>query len=118
MSQPPRVLFVEDEADLRVIVGDALGSLGFDVVTARNGAEALERLREGAAFDHVISDVSMPEGVSGIDLAGHVAALQPQARMILVSGYMKAQLPPLPENVRFLPKPYRLGQLLGALEGL
>ncbi len=112
-----RILMVEDQADLLAIISDALASLGHEVHTANHGVEALELLRGDLRFTHMISDVSMPEGISGIDLAGHAARLQPQARVLLVSGYAKAQLQDLPEGIRFLPKPYRIGQLLQALEG-
>ena len=115
MSQE-KVLMVEDQTDLLAIISDALSSLGFQVFVAGNGIEALEQMRGEVQFDHIISDVSMPEGISGIDLFDHAARLQPQARFVLVSGYVKAQLPPLPEGVRFLPKPYRLGQLMEALK--
>ena len=74
------------------------------------------QVQGGEHFDFIFSDVSMPNGVSGIDLAAHSARLQPEARVILASGYARAQLPPLPDNVTFLPKPYRLPQLLGVLE--
>jgi CheY-like chemotaxis protein len=112
----PRILMVEDQADLLAIISEALSTLGYQVFVAANGLEALELMRGDTLFDHIVSDVSMPEGVSGIDLVEHASRLQPQARFVLVSGYIRAQLPPLPEGVRFLPKPYRLGQLLQALQ--
>ena len=112
----PRILMVEDQSDLLAIISDALSGFGYQVFIAANGLEALELMRGDVRFDHIISDVSMPEGISGIDLAEHAARLQPQARFVLVSGYIKAQLPPLPEGVHFLPKPYRLGQLVQALK--
>jgi two-component system, cell cycle response regulator CpdR len=115
MSLSP-ILMVEDQTDLLAIISEALAGLGYQVFVATNGLEALEQMRGDVQFDHIISDVSMPEGISGIDLVGHAAQLQPQARFVLVSGYIKAQLPPLPDGVRFLPKPYRLGQLLEALK--
>lgn len=112
----PRILMVEDQTDLLAIISEALSGMGYQVFVASNGVEALELMRADIPFDYIISDVSMPEGISGIDLVGHAAQLQPQARCVLVSGYIRAQLPPLPEHVRFLPKPYRLGQLLEALK--
>lgn len=111
----PRILMVEDQTDLLAIISEALSSMGYQVFVAGNGVEALELMRGDIPFDCIISDVSMPEGISGIDLVEHAARLQPKARFVLVSGYIRAQLPPLPEGVRFLPKPYRLGQLLQAL---
>lgn len=116
MSSEPVVLLVEDNESLRDLMRDALPDFGYRVVTVGDGCQALSLLESGEQFDFIFSDVSMPNGVSGIDLAGHSARLQPGARVILASGYARAQLPPLPENVTFLPKPYRLPQLLGVLE--
>ncbi|MDG2525046.1 response regulator [Stenotrophomonas sp. HITSZ_GD] len=116
MSNEPLVLLVEDNESLRELMRDALPDFGYRVVTVGDGREALALLESGEQFDFVFSDVSMPNGVSGIELAEHSARLQPDARVILSSGYARAQLPPLPENVTFLPKPYRLPQLLGMLE--
>ena len=85
-------------------------------VCAKSGADALKVLQRGEAFDFVVSDVSMPDGVSGVDLAHHVQALLPGTRVILASGHPKAQLDPFPASVAFLAKPYRLGQLLALME--
>lgn len=114
---PTRLLFVEDEDDLRFLIFEALSDLGYDVTIASNGQEAIEKLHADAPFDHIITDVSMPKGLTGLDVAEQAAKLQPQAKVVLVSGYQRSQLPPMPAGARFLPKPYRLHQLLGILEG-
>lgn len=105
---------VEDDATLRRLISGALVEMGHDVLVAANGPEALELLRSDTPIDVVFSDVSMPHGMSGIELIEHATKLQPQARCILASGYAKAQLPPLPERVLFLAKPYRIPQLMAA----
>lgn len=110
------VLLVEDEEDLRMIVEDALSDRGFTVTAAKNGVEALERLREPHDFSHVVTDVSMPEGVSGLEVADAALQHRPDVRVIVVSGYQRSQLPPIPDTMVFLPKPYRVNQLLAALE--
>lgn len=69
MEKVRRVLFVEDEPDIAEVVADALSSEGFEVCVAANGRDALELLHTGIPFDSVITDVSMPDGVSGIDVA-------------------------------------------------
>jgi two-component system, cell cycle response regulator CpdR len=109
------VLFVDDEVALRALVGGALEDEDYDVTQARSGVEALGLLRRGEVFDFIVSDVSMPDGVSGVELAHHAQSLQSQARIILVSGHPRAQLDPFPPDVAFLAKPYRLGQLLELL---
>ncbi|MDR0184666.1 response regulator [Lysobacter arvi] len=109
-----RVLLVEDEDDLRLLIGEALRMTGYRVITAADGPQAVAAM-EREVFDVVVSDVSMPNGMSGIELSDHVVRLQPKARVILASGFARAQLPALPGNVIFLPKPYRIPQLLALL---
>ena len=109
------VLLVEDEQDLRLLVEDALSHRGIDVTVAKNGAEALERLRGPAAFSHVITDVCMPEGISGLEVASTAMERDPAMQVIVVSGFQRSQLPPIPDTMTFLAKPYRMKQLFAAL---
>ena len=111
------MLFVEDEEDLRTLMFEALSERGYAVTLARNGRDAIEALRGPVQFSHVVTDVNMPNGVSGLQVALEAAQLQPQADVVLASGYQRAQLPALPPGTRFLPKPYRLWQLFAAIEG-
>ncbi|MGJ4801987.1 response regulator [Luteimonas sp. SDU82] len=117
MSRPTQhVLFVEDEDDLRSIMQDALSDHGYEVTMARNGREALEQLGS-SRFSHVVTDVSMPQGVSGLEVAEHALRQQPRPRVVVASGYQRSQLEQLPEGAHFLSKPYRIRQLLAALDG-
>ena len=118
MNEPlQHVLFVEDESDLREIMQDALADHGYAATVARDGREALERLDGGQRFSHVVTDVSMPEGVSGLEVAARALRQQPPPRVVVASGYQRSQLDQLPEGARFLSKPYRIRQLLAALDG-
>lgn len=108
------ILFIEDEEALRGLIGDSLAEEGHDVAIAAEGREAIRLLASGA-YDVVISDVSMPGEISGVDLAELVEERYPQTRVILVSGHARAQLPAIPAATRFLPKPYRMSQLLALL---
>ncbi|HEY5971641.1 MAG TPA: response regulator [Pseudoxanthomonas sp.] len=117
MNALPSLLFVEDDPALRDLVGGVLQEMHFDVTLASDGQEAVAYLKT-RAFDFIFSDIAMPHGMSGIDMAIDAAALQPGARIILTSGFAKAQLPPLPAGVAFLPKPYRITQLTGLLKEL
>lgn len=109
-----RVLFVEDEADTRLLVGEGLSMSGFRVRTVDDGAEAIRALQEDS-YDLVVTDVNMPHGVSGIEVAEEVHRVQPSAKVLIVSGYARAQLPELPEGTRYLAKPYRIGELASML---
>ncbi|MEG2805657.1 response regulator [Stenotrophomonas sp.] len=116
MPEPLRVLMVEDQQDLRELIGQALQDFGIEIHTADDGPAAMRLLQEPGGFDVVFSDISMPNGMSGVELSAHVAETLPHARMILASGYARSQLPPLPAHVEFLPKPYRLRQLVAMLQ--
>lgn len=109
-----RVLLVEDERSLRELIYEALANSGHEPTIAENGVQAIRQLEEHE-FDVVISDISMPEGVSGIDLAEYIRTRNLSSKVILVSGHARAQLPPLPGQTVFLPKPYRIRQLLELL---
>ncbi|MET0889148.1 MAG: response regulator [Stenotrophomonas maltophilia] len=116
MSEPLRVLMVEDQQDLRELIGQALQDFGIEIHTADDGPAALRLMQDPGGFDVVFSDISMPNGMSGVELSEHVADVLPNARIILASGYARSQLPPLPDHVEFLPKPYRLRQLVTLLQ--
>ena len=87
---------------------------GFRVRTVDDGAEAIRALQEDS-YDLVVTDVNMPHGVSGIEVAEEVHRVQPSAKVLIVSGYARAQLPELPEGTRYLAKPYRIGELASML---
>ncbi|HEY0333315.1 MAG TPA: response regulator [Stenotrophomonas sp.] len=110
-----QVLLVEDNTDLRKVVSEGLRLMGYSVTTAVDARDALVQLEEHC-FEVVCTDVAMPNGMSGVDLVIKAQALRPGTRMILASGYPPSELGPLPEDVLFLGKPYRLAQLLQALE--
>lgn len=110
------VLFVDDEEMLRDVVVEALQDRGYQVLVATDGPGALEMLRGPARIDAVFSDVSMPNGMSGIELAAEAARIRPGIGVILASGFAKGQLPAMPRDVAFLPKPYRIGDLIERLE--
>lgn len=110
------ILIVDDELMLRDVVVEALQDQGYDVLVASDGPGALEIMRGSARIDVVFSDVSMPNGMSGVELAEHAAEIRPGIRIILASGFAKGQLPSLPKDVHFLPKPYRIGQLVESLQ--
>lgn len=109
------ILFVEDQDSLRELASDALSMEGAVVVAAADGRTAIEALRHGPQFDAVVSDVFMPGNVTGVDVAEAAQTFQPQARVVLTSGSAAHELPPLPADVRFLAKPYRMSQMLALI---
>jgi CheY-like chemotaxis protein len=80
------LLLVEDDPEVQAIALAILESLGLDVATATDGASALARLK-GRAFDLLLTDIVMPGGMSGLDLARRAADLYPDMRIVLATGY-------------------------------
>lgn len=108
------ILFVEDEASVRVIAAKTLRKRGYTVIEAEDGEEALEILEDGDhTFDMMISDVVMP-GMDGPTLLKEGRALLGEARIVFISGYAEEHFSDLlseEPDVTFLPKPFTLVQL-------
>ena len=86
-SGTERILFVDDEEDLRKLAGQMLSYLGYSVVCCASGAEVLEIIKEtSSAFDLLITDQSMP-GMPGTELARKVLSLCPGLPILLCTGY-------------------------------
>jgi len=104
------ILLVEDESAVRALARDFLKVFGYDVVEASSGEEAIAifEARPGA-FRGIVSDIVMP-GMSGVELARHLAAAQPGLRILLVSGYARDSFADdlSREGFLFLQKPYTL----------
>ncbi|WP_448202532.1 ATP-binding protein [Azospirillum sp. sgz302134] len=113
-----RVLVVEDNALVLMATVDGLSQEGFEVATADHGAAALELLEADSRFDAIVSDVVMPYGVSGIDLARRVHERWPHIRVMLISGYSPESLTGLGADTAVLPKPFTPDQLAARIRAL
>jgi len=112
-----RILFVEDEDLIRLTVAETLIEAGLQVTEASNGEHALSLLQEHCGFDLLLTDVHMPGGLSGIDVAMHVRSLWPEIPVVFVTGrpdVLHAFGPPGPYD-RFVFKPYKPTDLLVAV---
>jgi len=82
------VLMVEDDEGVGAMVAEMLADLGYEVTCVTNAQEALTRLdQDGAAVDVVFSDIIMPGGMTGIDLAREVRQRRPALPILLTTGY-------------------------------
>ena len=81
------VLVVEDEPAVRAVAVDMLQDAGFAVLAAPDGPTAMALLKEGAQADILFSDVVMPGGMTGVDLAREARKLRPGIGVLLASGY-------------------------------
>jgi len=113
-----RILLVEDDPAVRSVTGGLLAEFGAQVTTDTDGVAARARLSRGETFDLMLTDVIMPGGVSGVELAQLAAELQPKMAIVLSTGYAGDRLQgaaaaDLPWTV--LRKPFRGDQLARAL---
>jgi DNA-binding NtrC family response regulator len=111
-----RVLIVDDEASMRVTLAANLVLEGFEVVEAKNGAEALALL-EREPFDLLLSDIRMP-GINGVDLFRAAKRLRPALPVLLMTAFAVENL--IEEAIRegvytILPKPFDLEHVVAAL---
>jgi PAS domain S-box-containing protein len=113
------VLLVEDEAELRTLAHRILTRNGFTVLEAEDGPGALALSRQRAGqIDLLLTDVVMPGGLSGVELAEQLRAEQPALRVVYTSGHNEDLLGStvsFVEGVNFIQKPFSLGALLNTL---
>jgi PAS domain S-box-containing protein len=108
------ILVVDDDNDVREMIVEILGQLGYGILVATNGPEALAVLRRDDSVDLLFSDVVMPAGMSGVELARAARRLRPALKVLLSSGHpgdTRAQ--PIQPEFPFIAKPYR-PSVLGA----
>src|ERR1051326_5710613 len=81
-----KILVVDDEPDVRKLVGAMVGNFGYEVLTADSGEHALTLYRHHGPIDLLITDVVAP-GMSGPMLADKLTELQPDLKVLYISGY-------------------------------
>jgi two-component system, NtrC family, sensor kinase len=120
VAKPPAgretILVVDDEPDLRDLVGQVLESGGYKVLSAGSGVEALEQWAKRQGDVHLLlTDIVMPHGLTGRKLAEQLQSEDPRLRVIYTSGYTAGTPGTELANVderSFLAKPYRPSMLL------
>jgi CheY-like chemotaxis protein len=107
---------VEDEPGVREIAVQSLAELGYATITAADGPEALQRLHESDRIELLFSDIVMPGGISGLELAEQARRMRPELKVLLTSGYATVTGDRLPPDVQLLPKPYSRAELAAHLQ--
>ncbi len=114
------ILVVEDNADVRRVTVERLENLGYEVIEAENGQSAIATFNGGGAIDLVFSDVIMPGGMSGVELARKIREFKPSQKVLLTSGFPGAATranEPISHEFLMLRKPYNqidLGRFIRA----
>ena len=111
-----QVLVVEDDEVVAELAAGLLGELGFDTSVAHSAQDALERLKHGERPRLVFSDIIMPGGISGIELAERVRARFPELPILLTTGYSEEVGGS--HGFPVLQKPYELSSLADALKAV
>jgi len=113
------ILLVDDEETVRALGAEMLQSLGFSVLTAKNGCEALEMFRVNMAIKAVILDLTMPE-MDGEETFRELRQMNSEVRVVMSSGYNEQEVSQrfFGKGVAgFIQKPYRLVELEAVLRG-
>jgi CheY-like chemotaxis protein len=106
------ILFVDDDAAMRVLVRRVLERQGFFVQAVPSAEVALMLLAEHIPFDLLLTDIVMPGGMNGFDLADRAKALQPGLRVLYLTGYVNLPRRPLAElRGKLVAKPMLPGTL-------
>ena len=115
------VLLVEDDAEVLALVVEMFNDLGFRVVTASDAHGALEIIHRGAPIDLIFTDIVMPGGKTGVELAVEARDFLPNVKILLTSGYPGDALAHRHSKIDEWPlirKPFRQSELSAHLQDL
>ncbi len=106
------ILLVEDSDDVRALASEQLSGLGYRVIVAASGEEALAKL-PGLKIDLLFTDIVMPGGMSGLELVEKFSELNPTTPVLMTTGYNEDLVADIPRGTRLdvIGKPYRREEL-------
>src|SRR5919108_2182620 len=113
----PKILLAEDDNDMRRFLVKALENAGYEVTDYDNGMSAYRRLRE-EPFELLLTDIVMPE-MDGIELARRAAELDPDMKIMFITGFAAVALNPdshAPRDAKVLSKPFHLRDLVNEVQ--
>jgi two-component system CheB/CheR fusion protein len=113
MSRKASILVVEDQEEIRQLLANSLDEFGHDVRTARAAEEAIEILGQDPGIEVLVTDITLPGGMTGTDLVRQARQLLPDLKILTISGNASEEFigaSPLDRCV-FLPKPFRPSDL-------
>ncbi len=91
-AKRPKILVVEDQEAVRAVACGFLEDFGYEIIEAGDGFEALSKLQEHDDIDLMFSDVVMPGGMNGFDLAQAALSMKPDLKVVHTSGYPKGAM--------------------------
>jgi CheY-like chemotaxis protein len=115
------VLIVDDEATVRMLVTDVLSDLGYTAVEAADGAGGLHVLQSDARIDLLVTDVGLPGGMNGRQMADAARVSRPDLKVLFITGFAEASLfgnGPLEPGMAVLTKPFAVETLAARIREL
>jgi PAS domain S-box-containing protein len=107
-----KILLVEDDADVRIVARGVLEGSGYQIWEASNGLEALNVWKTNASqIDLLLTDIILPGGLNGWELADRLSGERPGLKVILMSGYNADLAGKIQPHSHILPKPFSLENL-------
>jgi CheY-like chemotaxis protein len=113
-----RILLCEDDPDVRRFSSETLDELGYEVIEAHDAASALEALRQWGRVDLLFTDIVLPGGRTGADLAKEARELQSDLKVLFATGYARSALEERQDpgsGVELLLKPFGVDDLANRL---
>jgi two-component system, response regulator PdtaR len=118
VNSKPAILVVEDETLIRLWAAGLLEENGFSVLEAENAEAALKVLESRPDVKLLFTDVQMPGSLNGMELAREVHARWPHVLLVITSGRERPTRAEIPDDGRFVAKPYNAEELLGQVKDL
>ena len=127
LSEAPRsvdgesILLVDDEQAVRSLAAEVLEELGYRITMAADGNEGLERLRSKARFDVLITDVGLPGGLNGRQVADAARVMRPDIKVLFITGYAENAVlnhGHLAPGMQVLTKPFAMEALASRVKQL
>jgi CheY-like chemotaxis protein len=119
--QGETVLVIDDEPTVRMLVTEVLEELGYRAIEAADGATGLQLLQSDIRVDLVVTDVGLPGGMNGRQVADAGRALRPGLKILFITGYAAGGLVgsgALEHGMHVLTKPFAMDALAGRIKDL
>lgn len=112
------ILIVEDEPIIRMCAAEFVEDAGFAPIEVGDARAAVARLESHEGIAVLFTDINLPDGMDGLELAAEVERRWPHIRILIASGRTAPPASQLSGKVLFIPKPYGSGEFLAALGSL
>ena len=116
------VLVIEDEAAVRMVIRDVLSDCGYTVLETDNGQSGLRILESGARIDLLLTDVGLPGGMNGRQVADFARKQRPNLKVLFLTGYVAASAAVgsarMEQGMEVMTKPFALDALVTKVKGM